>query len=227
MKNKKFDSLTNKEILELENKEINYYISLKKIENGILLVKYEFEEEPLIEVPEPTKQLYKLDLFYNVRFLKLETAKLILDLIKKDEILITNDIITNDHKYIEYIKNDKSDIGMSLINVYKNIDEAEKVKTIYNENYIKTNKKNEINNEYNKQKQIEEKIWKKINKVYSKCNEAKKHLDIFKNEYLPLESDIYKALSFYEMAYNISDDIKEYLLTEDINILDTIVNKEE
>ena len=227
MEYKKFDSLTNKEILELKDKEINYYISLEKIQNGIPLVKYELEEEPLMEVPEPTKQLYKLDLFYSIGFLKLETAKLILDLIKKDEILITDDVVTKNYKYIEYIKNDKSDIKMSLINVYKNIDEAEKAKTIYNENYLKTNKNNELKNEYDKQEEIEKKIWEKINKVHSKCNEAKRHLDIFKNEYLPLEPALDKALSFYEMAYNISDDIKEYLLTEDINILDTIVNQEE
>lgn len=227
MEIKKFDSLTNKEILELKDKEINYYISLEKIQNGIPLVKYEFEEEPLMAVPEPTKQLYKLDLFYNIGFLKLETAKLILDLIKKDEILIINDIIAKNSKYIDYIKNDTLDIKMFLTNVYENIDEAEKAKTIYNKNYIKTNKNNELKNEYNKQKQIEEKIWKKIDKVHSKCNKAKKYLDIFKNEYLPLEPDIDKALSFYEMAYSISDDIKEYLLTEDINILDTIVNEEE
>lgn len=220
---KRFKDLTNSEVQLLTSEEIEKYIKIEKLYNNVPLVNSILEEEKVFKhVPDPTLTLYYHSLLgSNISSKDKEVIELLDKLIEEGKLVHTNYHYASNRNFYYLDKfSQYTDSGILKLNAYETEQLASEARSINEEN-IKIN--NEIENNksnFTEADKIEEEITSRILKIQNRIDLANYYLFIFKTEYLPLaDNNKETALKFLTVAYKLDDDIKEYLINEDINCL--------
>lgn len=210
---KKFELLTDEELINLTEEQIDWYIALKKAEKGIRILKCP-ESPKYREIPEPNFTVYGiLDLYFKDREIAQEISDFINERIEKS--------YTSNYDW-------SIDSNKCYANLFNGHLKQVEVKTLYDKdtyNSIKdiliSNKKikeayEKIKDEYD---EYNENVQELVNEIYDKINEAKKRKEDFNEylvkiqEYLQLANgDKDVAWKFFNKAYTIENTVKNKII---------------
>lgn len=208
-----FDQLTDNELLELTQEQIDWYIKLKKAESGIRIITCPTMPETR-EIPGTDLVLYDVSGF---NFIDRETAeevsKFINSKIAKAYTVDYDWGVGSDKKYAKPFTGNLVDV--KLENVYS--------ETTYNsiKNILISNEKimrafKDLKNEYD---DMEEKATEIVDKIYNTINEARGRKQQYEEyviriqEYLRLANgDTKVAWNFFDKAYEIEPTVKNRIM---------------
>ena len=219
---KNINELTEHEILELTNKDIDMLIRLKKAEEGVRMTLR--PESPLYEdIDEPEKTIYSCGLFgqYLV-FEDVEEMKAVIDIIKNSKTKSAiNTTYSSDvkHTIMEIKPSNYSSAKWDTIetmNVYSEQKHKDLKKKISNNKKLKEQYEKEFK-EYEKSvsdsRWIEDEINERTYEVRAKYDMLNSYCNKFKNDYLPIAEDNKEiAMKFMSKAYPLTDDEESYVL---------------
>jgi len=213
---KTFDQLNDKELLDLTEEQIEFYIKLKKAETGIRIIKCP-EIPEYREIPKPDLTVYGAFGFY---FDNLETAEEIVKLVNSKSPLALNVNYNynygSDKKYAKPFEGSLTEVDVKQVyseEVYNSIT-----------NILSSNKKiedayNKLKEEYDEQNEKSQEI---VDNIYSKIAEAKERKELYEDyvirikDYLRLSNgDITIAWNFFNKAYEIEPSIKNRIIESD------------
>lgn len=212
---KRFNELTDKELLALTEEQIEQLVHLEMISKNKMIV----EKPEVIDLPY--KKYFYINGMQGVYFNSYDDALKGLEAILQYAGGILNKDYSSDnttvffyetgsdkynyelHNHWYYEIKENSEIDRSKVSKadLEKISNYEKQKELYEE-YLK---------EYNKEKDL---LWNQLQKVYNKYNEYNNQLKVLKNKYLPvLDNDFDKAFKLLLQFYKPSDvnEFKEYL----------------
>lgn len=211
---KQFDQLTDVELIELSNEQIDWYIKLKKAENGVRIL-----AEPTYptyrEVPEPDMTLYCVG---QHCFVNQDTAASIAKSINQhvaDSFRVDYDYYRGGSQYKYARRDDTRMEDVAIQRVYS--------KAVYDSiaDIIASNKKIEAQyekllNEYNEENQKASDL---VNHIYDAISAARERLEQFGEykvrilEYLRLANgNAEVAWNFFDKAYAVDTQVKAKIM---------------
>jgi hypothetical protein len=221
---KKFEELTEKELLNLTEGEISFYIKLKMAEEGVKFLK-EIEEPKYEEIPPYDSKAYVVGVLMDaVVFNNIKDAETVADTLRKIKMhRLRTDYNSGDYiKYKEEVDKPAYDwdfFDIRVIDSYSPELYKEVKKLIKYNKELEKNYKNEFEKyqeEIRKRQIIENSILDKISEVKEKYDKLDNYASIFYNEYLPLaENNKDLAMKFMKKAYNLTKDEEEYIFKND------------
>jgi len=220
---KKISEMTEQEIRNLSEADIEKMIKLAKAEAGIKLLEKPVEPK-LINIPSPTALVYKCDLFgNNLVFSSMAELQAIVDLVSKS---VTKTAIDYDWNinvdggaYAYYInKNAKfaNQLNVSSQKVYPAL-VYESLKDTITANKAEKSAYDKVYKEYKETLELSKEIESEIRGVYSQVVSKYRHLNNLctkmLNDYLPLaEENEVIAIGFLKKAYSLSEEEVQYVL---------------
>lgn len=223
---KNFNELTEQEILNLTDTQLDNYLTLAKAENGVKLVILE-EAPKLTVVPKPKHIGYYCNIFgTDLCFNKIEDLQKLVGLLDKldSKFSIECDWDINLNYKRDSLKTKTYSLDINTINQieYYTLEERNKYKDEFKTNKLLSTNYEKAVKEFNSNqafaKDVVNEILDKHNRVINKYSKLKRLLDIYITSYLPL-SDSETAINFMRVAYNLTDEEKQYILD---NYLETI-----
>ena len=214
MENQKpFEQLTDNELLELTQEQIDWYIKLKKAENGIRIISC----PPMPETREiPATDLILFDVC-GFNFIDRETAeevaKFINSKIAKAYSVNYDWSVGGDKKYAKPFTGNLVDVKLENVfseMLYNSIKDV----MISNEKIMRAYKdlKNEYDDMEEKATEIVEKIYKVINEARARKHQYEEYI-IRIQEYLRLANgDTKVAWNFFDKAYEIEPAVKNKIM---------------
>jgi len=214
MENQKlFEQLTDKELLELTQEQIDWYIKLKKAEAGIRIISCPAMPE-YREIPKTDMILYDVVGFNFIdRETAEEVAKVINSFISKAYAVNCNWDVGSDFKYAKPFTGNLVDVKLENVFselTYNSIKDIlisnEKIKKVYN------SLREEYNEMNDKATEIIDKIYETINLARTRKEQYEQYI-IRIQEYLRLANgDTAVAWNFFEKAYEIEVAVKNKIL---------------
>jgi len=222
---KKINELTEQEIFDLTDDQINEMIMYRKAEEGIKFLDVPIKPF-LMEIPKPEMTVYTIGLFDSVGklyFSSLDELKTIIEVIEKctsfGRVDYNYNVTDSSNQYftnkIDQYSRDKEPTELISKKVYS--------ETTYNKikDSVKANKKDEekYEKEYKEYKKmideaqwISDEIWDRVREVRVKTWKMQDYFNKFKDEYMPLSGHTYDiAMNFLDKAYHLTDEEKEYV----------------
>lgn len=218
---KNFNQLTEKELFNLTDEQVENYIKLEYAEKGIKLL-----NPPLApkyqDVEEGDKVVFSTGILGDrIVFEKHADAQKVIDLFKELNIQsITGDYNLGETKYYlqeaksENYRTEKFDISSRTVlsaNKYKQIKDILKSNSTLKKDFEA--KQKEYQAYVNETKEIKEGIYSKVREAHEKYNTLNHYCELFKNDYLPLaegKKDV--AMKFLNKAYGLNEEAKNYVL---------------
>lgn len=210
---KRIDSMSDQEIYNLTDEEVDRFIRIRYAEEGIKFL----EEPPILKLAKNKslsfeKYAYVLD---NLGIAVMNQD----DAIKVSNFLSNFDIYKTGYDFT--LSQDVIDKKIEIYNIkhipvfdtkrledYKAIEAANRKIREKHEKEVKEYKGNlrAMQNIYNE-------IWGKVNEVRARLDEWNRLKKIFVNEYLPLvDGDTDKAMIFFKKAYGDNEDMVRYIM---------------
>lgn len=210
---KKLEQMSEIEINNLTDAEIENLIKLAKLENGIKLLKRPLMPDYL-EVKDADVMVYKNPSIYDIKFTDENELKQYNELLSSFKSIVKTDYSnSSDYMYIlpKDIKISAESSKCYSQSLYKEIKEV-----IFKNNELKKRYESELR-EWRENEALSKDIVSEIeNKVYEikqKYYKLNGYCRMFKNDYLPLSENKEKlAIAFFEKAYTISESDKAYIL---------------
>jgi hypothetical protein len=207
---KKIEELTEREIIDLKDDEINKMVRLLCAENGIKIISA--PEEPEYEkIPEEDLVAYRIDRF-NYIFLDKEEAEQVCVLLSKLQSFKDYSYFCNCKFLVE--QDATPFFSVQKIKVYSShtqkvvlplIERNDKIQEDYNKEI------EEYNSEKKKMDMISSQIWNRVNNVRDEYANMERLWNIYKDEYLSLTEDESMAMEFLKKAYMVNPKTKNFI----------------
>lgn len=206
---RKFSELSELEIRDLTDEQVEQFIKIEFAENGI-----KFLERP--KEPEYLKCPSNKITHYVVgclRFKNRDEADVISAHLKECNSLV-------DYTYKGDIKVEQP-LGDCTISIHEDVvnslENVEEIKRICSSNEGLKKKYEVLVQEYESNDEkacpIKNKIYSKVNSIRTKYNYLNRLTSIFESEYIPIaDGDIEKAMAFFKKAYDINEESEKYIL---------------
>lgn len=217
---KKFEDLTEIELCELSDEQVEWYVKLQCVKNGIKLM--DKPTPPKLEsVPKENEVVFIIGVLGNsIVFKKSEDAQEVIDLLKRMDV---KRIVGEHHSpVVNYIQEvSVMGHGIDRFDIYsKHVYSESKykeIKEIYNLNSKLGKDFDYKSREYSEYmfntKEIRDKIYETVNSAKEKYNMMDNWCRLFKKDYLPLADDnVDLAMRFLTKAYRLSNEAKNYVL---------------
>lgn len=221
---KKINEMTEQEILALTEEDVQRMIKFSMMENGIKII--EKPKEPdLFEISPADTQCYSIPILDGYAFTDIEEAKAVAEALQNAVSLRKVEYDWNklgsDYKYLtkkeRYSYKGESDFVMMSLWIYskelyaKITDNAFQNK-LAKERYEK--EKREYEDNLKESSGIIQEIRERVSEVQYKYKRLESITYKFAADYYPLSDDNEKmAIKFLDKAYSLSEDEKEYVLT--------------
>jgi hypothetical protein len=207
---KKINELTEQEILNLTDDQIEKMVKLYWAEEGVKMISK--PKKPTYHtIPEPDLNRYQIS-GIDFIFSNIEDAEKTRDFLKKLKTLRGYTYTkTGYHKIDQEFDNNFS---INNIPVYSTAldstisplkEENEKLETAYN------TLNNEYKTEKQKQDELSSRIWNRVYDIRTEYAEMDRIWNIYKNDYLPLAKDETNAMYFLKKAYTINQKTEFYI----------------
>ncbi|NDV46093.1 hypothetical protein D0T49_03435 [Paludibacter sp. 221] len=209
---KRFDELTEQEILALNESDINTLIDAEAIEQGVKILSKPTKPE-LTEIAEQDVTLFNIQ-GTSLYFLNAEEANTVANYLKacsslKDIKMDVSAGITKIEKEANMAFALKEEKCYSA-ELFESIKEAKKANSAAQSKYQSLLK--EYNDEKSKKDKIAASIRKKTTDVKNKYAEMERLKSIFTENYLPVAETKEKAMEAFKKAFEISEETEGYVL---------------
>lgn len=214
MKNN-IEEMNSKEILALSESDLERLKKLALAEAGVKIIEKPIEPE-YETMPEKEETWYRVDGFgYDDLYKTPEDAKKVCDLLN------SIDIYTSDYRS-EVVKiktdyNNQKPIINFLIEKRYSARQIAEVKEIENRNKILKDNYNKLKKEYDENYESYSEVVDKISDKYISIVQKYAEFDRLYSKYLEYkEIDKTKAMEFFEKAYTVTDECKEYIKEKEL-----------
>lgn len=218
---KDIDEMTDQEIVQLTDEEIEKMIKIKAMEQGIKLMSR--PEKPEYEtIPGPKRIFYRIPILYGHLFGSKEDAEAVSAALRKSASLVKADIdwdtCDSPHTYHKYNSDNYDPNDLSVVEVYAyTSDEYEAIFDSLERNKDKRSdydkKLGEFMDYCDNIADIEDRIVAKVEGTRLWFNNMQKLTNKFAVEYMPCtDGDERKALEYIGKAYELDDDEKRFIL---------------
>lgn len=213
---KDFSNLSKEEILQLTEEELNEWYQLEVMKAGALL--FQPEEAKEVKLPPPDMTFYSIEIpgFYGKVYTlgkkdaeRLQSAIMSVSLVERKNVGI--------YSVLEPVL--KRECPIAIHQAYSEMT-ALKHKELFPAAKNESDRAKEERNKYYEQNDLRLKCYNKTIGEYVFLQGEKEKLDrlksIFKEKYLPLSETPEKAMLFFEMVYDLTEEQKREILSEKV-----------
>ena len=222
---KELNKMSEQDILQLTDEEVEKIIKLRLAQEGIPFVQKPIEPE-YFPIPEKDLTVYYIPLFGDdYLYTEYSEANALLEVLTKIKSMGSyewNSNISSDYIYFKpgkrrrYYSSQSDDLTIQSKTIYS----AELYNSVYEyinqNNILKTEYKrllDEYNNSVDSVTEIKDEVWNIVNDIRNKYYRMDSFLTKFKCDYLPLaENDIDIAMKFIVKAYGLGEETQNYII---------------
>lgn len=210
---KTIHEMTEIEINNLNDEEIEKLVVNAKLENGIKFIKKPIEPK-YEEINVEKTNSFKVCNLYDFQLLDESEATKLCNLLESFKSMVRTDYTFSSN--YRFVKKYELNVGISKENIYSD-ENYQIVKDILKRNDTLRKDYEYDLKEYNENesfaKDIIQAIYDIISEVKGKFYRLDLHTNRFRNEYLPLaENDTNKAMLFYKKAYSLTEEEENYII---------------
>jgi hypothetical protein len=203
---KKINELTEQEILDLTDEQVEKMVKLYWAEEGVKMLK-EPEKPKYHEVPKEDLTRYMSNVF-NCTFADFEEAKKAHDFIKELKSLKNYSYLLHGKVERGFTQGDIETIGVYSSELHANVEPLKKANAELKASY--ENALSEYNSEKERQDELSSRIWDRVNEVRDEYSHMENMYDIYK-EYLELAGGESMAMAFLKKAYTVNMKTEQYI----------------
>lgn len=215
---KKITELTEQEILNLSNENIEAMIKFEKAEQGIKMLNRP-EEPKYIPIPPKTCDVYYSHVLGELCFTDVSEIKIVLDVLRNAKTIGQKKYSSNGSYMTKTLKPQYSSDDWDKIMSERVFEEDiyNQIKKDIQSNQVLKNDFEKLVKEYDSQEsqttEIVDSIYDRVREVKSKYDVLERYCLLMRTEYIIIaENNEKMAMKFLDKAYNLTEEQKEYVL---------------